>query len=450
MSKSRNMADLLDSNGDVKSGALDNVVIPQVDDEVAIGATAPSSPFEGQLWYDVSGSVSILKAYNGTEWTKVSPVIPTITSISGSIYETIGGNITITGTGFLSGNCDVEFSGSFTTTIVTQLASSDTSLVVAVPAAAYASTGTVTVKVTNGDNGQSPSDTFSVLGLPTGGTVTTSGDYRIHTFTSSSSFVVPSGLTLSDVEYVVVAGGGAGGSGGDGWHAGGGGGAGGYRASVTGESSGGGASAESKLTLTAGSYAVTVGAGGTVSQTTNADGGNGSNSVFAAVTSIGGGGGSAGQDYQTSASGGSGGGSGFGCTGGSGTSGQGYRGGNAPDNVSSSYRTAAGGGGAAAQGVDRAASDTFGTNGGIGVSSSITGSATYRAGGGGGGFGGGSSVSSSSSSSSGGSGGGGNGGAYLTSGSAGTANTGGGGGGAGNQRYGANGGSGIVIVRYAI
>ena len=42
-----------------------------------------------------------------------------------------------------------------------------------------------------------------------GGSVTTSGIYTVHTFTSSGSFVVTSGT--SDVEYIVVAGGGGGG-----------------------------------------------------------------------------------------------------------------------------------------------------------------------------------------------------------------------------------------------
>ena len=47
----------------------------------------------------------------------------------------------------------------------------------------------------------------------TGGTITTDGDYKIHTFNSSDNFVVS---TLGDapnnvVEYLVVAGGGGGG-----------------------------------------------------------------------------------------------------------------------------------------------------------------------------------------------------------------------------------------------
>jgi hypothetical protein len=61
----------------------------------------------------------------------------------------------------------------------------------------------------------------------TGGTITTSSDYKIHTFTGDGCFTVLSGGgPLATVDYLVVAGGGAGGA-----NIGGGGGAGGYRES---------------------------------------------------------------------------------------------------------------------------------------------------------------------------------------------------------------------------
>jgi hypothetical protein len=407
-----------------------------VDDEIAIGATAPSSPIQGQVWYDTG--LDILKAYDGTNWNKVSPVIPTISSISGTIYEGIGGNITITGTGFLADECSVEFSGSFTTTSVNLTASSDTSLVVAVPSSVYASNGTVTVKVTNVDNGQSQSSTFSVTALPTGGTVTTSGGYRIHTFTSSGTF--NNTLSNLEVQYLVIAGGGGGGS-----DYGGGGGAGGYRCSVSGESSGGGASAENTLILSAGNKTVTVGAGG-VGQNVN-NGTSGSNSVFASITSIGGGYGSGEDPGTLGASGGSGGGSNYKqSSGGSGTSGQGYAGGGG---YTGPYYTAGGGGGAGSPGVN--GTPSINGPGGNGVSSSITGSALTRAGGGGAGY----SADRNIAGASGGTGGGGNGGTYATAdGQSGDTNKGAGGGGAGGSNnsgsYGGNGGSGLVVIRYAL
>jgi hypothetical protein len=268
--------------------------------------------------------------------------------------------------------------------------------------------------------------------LGTGGTITTSGSYRIHTFTSSGSFYFPSSKT---VDYLVVAGGGGGGN--YGGNAGGGGGAGGLRSTVT--ATGGGGTLESSLYLTSGTYNVVVGAGGAAA--TDKQGYPGVDSSFHTITSkAGSGGGSAAQ-------GGSGGGgnlqnsgTGYGA-GGAGTTGQGYAGGNG---LATSYDAGGGGGGAGAAGVNGI--NTVGGNGGVGIATSINGTSTYYAGGGGGGvYPGGSSVTGS-----GGNGGGGNGGLGTGAASAGTTNRGGGGGGSGTGNSPATGGSGIVIIRYAV
>ena len=109
------------------------------------------------------------------------------------------------------------------------------------------------------------------------------------------------------VDYLVIAGGGSGGM-----NYGGGGGAGGYRNSFNNETSGGGASAETALAITQGvAYTVTVGAGGASQFTLNVAGNNGSNSVFATITSIGGGAGGA-SSQDNAGAGGSGGGAGYG------------------------------------------------------------------------------------------------------------------------------------------
>jgi hypothetical protein len=246
-----------------------------------------------------------------------------------------------------------------------------------------------------------------------------------------------SGTALT-VNYLVIAGGGGGGG-----STGGGGGAGGYRTSVG--TSGGGGSAESALTLAvATNYTVTVGAGG-------AGGGNalngsaGANSVFSSVTSNGGGQGKGTNSTASGFSGGSGGGSAIfqGSTGtsagGAGTTNQGFKGGDV-EQQTGVYGGSGGGGGAGAAALTSTQASP-GSNGGAGLSNSITGTAITRGGGGGAGeFG-----------KSGGSGGGGNGSADpSTAATAGSANTGGGGGG-GNYRNvtsGAAGGSGIVIIKY--
>ena len=145
-------------------------------------------------------------------------------------------------------------------------------------------------------------------GSATGGSETTisvSGvNYKVHTFTSSSTLSVSSGI--SDIEYVVIGGGGGGGA------YGGGGGAGGYRSSVVGESSGGGQSAEPKISIVSGSYPVTVGAGGagapTASSPNSSAGQNGGISRFYTIECFGGGGGASGESQDSGKDGGSGGG----------------------------------------------------------------------------------------------------------------------------------------------
>ena len=268
--------------------------------------------------------------------------------------------------------------------------------------------------------------------VASGGTVTQSGDYTIHTFTSSGTFTVEE---AGNVEYLVVAGGGSGG----GRYDGGGGGAGGFKTG-TGHA------------VTAGDYTITVGAGGTGS--VDAIGNNGGNSTFDTITSTGGGAGarSDGSTGGTNAnSGGSGGGGAYKTastsnTFGAGTGSEGNAGGQMSNTSNAS--AAGGGGGAGAVGANPSGgSNRDAGDGGSGVASSISGaSVTYAGGGGGAAFNyGGNSAGT------GGSGGGGNGG-LSADGTDGTANTGGGGGGTsrtGSTNAGGDGGSGIVIIRYS-
>ena len=233
-------------------------------------------------------------------------------------------------------------------------------------------------------------------------------------------------LGNGQVEYLVVGGGGGGG------HDGAGGGGGGQVKTGT-------------VSLNAGTYAVTIGAGGANSTTTGgqaADGGSSTLNFPTAITSIGGGGG--GSKQANGRPGANGGGGGHNASavniGGAGTTG-GFNGGN--NGVAGTTGAGGGGGGGAA------GAGTVGPagNGGAGISSSITGTTAYYGGGGGGGS------HNAAGTGIGGIGGGGTGGRGLGSNvpsTAGIANTGGGGGGAGeaSTNPGKPGGSGVVIVRY--
>lgn len=285
----------------------------------------------------------------------------------------------------------------------------------------------------------------------TGGTITTSGDFKIHTFNSSGTFTVTDAgnpLGSNTVDYLVVAGGGGGGSSQSaGARGAGGAGAGGYRESFPNPATGG-------TPISAQAYPITVGGGGSAGSS-GADGASGSNSIFSTITSAGGGGGG-GTTNSSGVSGGSGGGATSDGSGGSGNTPsvsppQGNNGGQRSGglNVGS-----AGGGGASAVGGNFTVPGTNGAadsgSGGAGTASTITASPVTRAGGGGGGACGDAFTDQGA----GGAGGGGR-GATLggSAGVSGTANTGGAGGGAadtssGPGNNGGAGGAGVVIIRY--
>jgi hypothetical protein len=296
--------------------------------------------------------------------------------------------------------------------------------------------GTGAITLPSGTTDQRPSS--PMVGMVRYNTTLNVPEWYDPTANSWKGFFQSSNYTI---EYLVIAGGGGGG----GATRGGGGGAGGYRSSVAGESSGGGASAEIPLTLSGGlTYAIIVGGGGASGAYNNdngaAGGVSGTNSSFDSIISAGGGGGGASDTSGTDRSpksGGSGGGGWYQHgSGGAGTTNQGYAGGTS----ATSPPYGAGGGGAG--GVGGNWNSPSGPIGGIGVSSNINLTPTFRAGGGS------SSNFQVDSGFAGGTGGGGVGrnAVGTTVGLApsnGTNNTGGGGGSSGN------GGSGIVIIRYA-
>lgn len=285
--------------------------------------------------------------------------------------------------------------------------------------------------------------TISVPFVATGGTVTTSGGYKVHTFTSSGQFVVQSGS--KSVEYIVVGGGGGGGGNGAGNIWSGGGGAGGLRTGSSTYAAGYGGAYY---------YTVVVGGGGAVDA-------NGTESLIDTLSSyvISFGGGLGGGWNYGANSGGSGGG---GWANGNATGGSGGSGNSAEGNSGGSGADYFGGGGGGKAAVGSNGSNSSPGNGGSGQTftwgSSLDG---YFAGGGGG--------AGYSAAGSGGSGVGGYGaivsiyslvyGAYSQVAGSATVNRGGGGGGsasayqAGTGGYilymnGSAGASGAVIVRY--
>ena len=294
--------------------------------------------------------------------------------------------------------------------------------------------------------------TSNVTGVPTfivatGGTITTSGNDKIHTFNADGNFIINSAPTPANnnVSYMVVAGGAGSSLGG--------GGAGGFREGKTPATpyTASPLNAPAGLPVSVQTYPVTVGGGGagnTVPPGNNA--GAGSNSIFSSITSAGGGIGAA--NSTAGGNGGSGGGGG-----GGGSSNAGGTGNTPPTNPAQGTNGGAGGqtapvkgggGGGGASAAGGATGTTVAGVGGAGVSTEITGSAVARSGGGGGGA----RNAPANTGGAGGTGGGGAGKPYAPgNGTSGTANTGGGGGGAGSEDFGGTGGaggSGVVIIRY--
>jgi hypothetical protein len=445
-SNAKKLAQLLDGNGDVLLTNLDNVSVTPTavsdQDNTSTGqfvlpegttAQRPVTSYSGAQRYNTD--LGVMEYYNGSQWLKISSELATLTSVSGTILVGESTSLTLTGKGFLDSDLVVNFTQSSDAIDedVTVTPSSDTSATVTVPSAVYNNVtvgNAVAIKVTNSDFQESDSVNTTASSRPTGGTITSYSNYRVHTFTSSDNLVVYSGQTISNAEILLVAGGGGGGR-----NAGAGGGAGGM---IT----------YSGVNVSAGTYSFVVGAGGAGGTEDPGTGSSGDDTTALGYTAVGGGGGvtsgGGGSDPLRGLDGGSGGGSATETPstnpGGSGTPGQGNNGG-AGTVQGGASRTGGGGGGKTQAGQNSVSSSQAGYGGAGGTNDYQTGSNQTYAGGGGG-------AVHDGTGGAGGAGGGGRGGNDVPA-TAGTAGT-GGGGGADQPGFGLAGGSGIIVMRYSV
>jgi len=462
-------------NGDLKSNALKATdggsIISQSGTTITLGAsgdTVSLASGASQSGFGRAGSV---------DWQTGSIKTATFTAADGEGYfcNTSGGAFTVNLPAGSAGAIVAinDYAQTATTNNITISANGSEKIEGSTENHLIATNGvTATLVYVDSTRGWKVVDTGESSNLPqvavftaaTGGTVTTSGDYKIHTFTGPGTFCVSQignsptnpGGGPNSVSYMVLAGGGSG----AGSETAGGGGAGGFREGrdIAPSYTASPLVAPAGLTITASPFPITVGAGASAAA---GNGNDGSNSIFSTITSTGGGGGAT----STPNPGGSGGGGGrHGASGTNGSAGgsgntppvsppQGNGGGNRfPYPSPGGNPNTAGGGGGATSGGTPGSSPTGGP-GGAGATTSITGSPVTRAGGGGGG----------AENGSGGSGGSGGGAAGIGSGPGGagngsnapgaSANTGGGGGGTGwgpgaPHGTGGAGGSGIVVIRY--
>ena len=228
--------------------------------------------------------------------------------------------------------------------------------------------------------GLAPSfSTAGTYAATSGGTITTVGANRVHSFTTATTTSITFNVPVT-VQVLVVGGGGGGGANNTSGLSGGGGGAGEFYTS-------------SSFSVAAGTYTVTVGAAGAASGGAGQSGGDGGDSVFGSISANGGGGGGGGSVSGANGNGrtgGSGGGAGrsstLARTGGTSVKTAGGLGNAGGDTATTIDFSAAGGGGSAGVGSDGSLSGTTPRPGGAGTTNSIrTGSAvTYAAGGTGG------------------------------------------------------------------
>jgi hypothetical protein len=450
-----------------------NAVEPQCGNTLTLGASGDTITIPSGATITNNGTQTGFGRTGTVDWDTTAKTT-SFTAVSGNGYfvNTTSGAITVTLPASPSAGDIVaiaDYTNTFATNNVTVGRNSEPIGGIAADATLSTDGLSVTFVYVDGTEGwKNVNDaTSNTTGNPflvaTGGTVTTCGNCKIHTFTGPGTFTVckvsctPSHNTVS---YLVVAGGASGGYN----YAGGGGGAGGFRevktpiTPYTASPKCGYPSAPNRVTVTATAFPITVGAGGSASPGgSGRNGCNGSNSVFSTITAAGGGGGGSGCGSPTNrgVNGGSGGGGGGYCASNPAPGGTGNtppvspsQGNNGGSNSTTAPDYGSGGGGGATQaGANGLGTGSGSGNGGAGATTNISGSPTGYAGGGGGG------ATPTGPKGSGGTGGGGNGGeGGGDTAPAGTANTGGGGGGGGYSPGGlgnqGGGGSGIVIIRY--
>ena len=161
--------------------------------------------------------------------------VHSVISVKGTIINSIATTLTIEIGGKFASSVNVKYyEGSTLVATDSSRTVTNGTLTSTVPSAVYGQSvgDTIAIKIESGSSLSANSVDKTVITAPSGGTITTSGDYRIHTFNSSSNFTVAANTMLRNVEYLVI-----GGGGGAGYHvnegyysdAVGGGGAGGYR-----------------------------------------------------------------------------------------------------------------------------------------------------------------------------------------------------------------------------
>jgi hypothetical protein len=377
-----------------------NAIEPQCGTNLTVGASGDTITFPSGTTVVNNGSQTGFGRTGTVDWI-TTPKTATFSAVSGEGYfcNTSGGAFTVNLPAGSAGAIVsvADYTRTFATNNLTvspngseKIGGIDADLILDINGQAltlvYVDATEGWINVQNAEDTETGTPPFIIA---SGGTITTCGNCKIHTFTGPGTFTVcnVAGVcapTRNQVSYLVVAGGGGGGA-----DVGGGGGAGGFREDKSPLTPYTASPLEGagSITVTATDFPITVGGGGTGGSPTPTSSTNGANSIFSTITSAGGG---AGGDHPAgpgSNGGSGGGGAGYTgtSTGGSGNTPpvsppQGNGGGSSP--TSSVNVTGGGGGGATGAGGNENTPAAAYASGGAGASTGISGgSVTYSVGG---------------------------------------------------------------------
>jgi hypothetical protein len=199
---SANITTVAGISSDVTTVATNEASVNRYSDEYTISASAPSSPSEGDLWYDSTSN--ILKVHNGTSFVAVTSATAGITDVVDDTTPSLGGSLDVNGNSIVSvTNGDIAITPNGTGDVIIDglkhpQADGTTGQYIKTDGAGQLSFGTISTAL------DSPSIT-GTLSIDSGGTVT----HTIGNWSEELTYVItPTNCTVGSIntsgEFVIT------------------------------------------------------------------------------------------------------------------------------------------------------------------------------------------------------------------------------------------------------